>query len=54
MDIDDDDVDTEAYIMLNALIRIAKDLERVIVAIYMCAGLLGLIAFVLILRMLTR
>lgn len=42
--------DTEAYMMLNSLIRIAKDLERVLIALWVSAGLLGLIAFMIVLR----
>lgn len=40
----------QADMMVNTMIRIAKDLERVAVGIYACAGLLSLVAFVLILR----
>lgn len=38
------------YMMVNSLTRIAKDLERTLVGIFTCAGLLGLIAFVLLYR----
>lgn len=30
--------------MIDALLRIATDLERVLVAIYVCAGLIGIVA----------
>lgn len=46
----DKDIDTEAYLMLNAMIRIAKDLEKVLIGIYASTGILMLIAFILILR----
>lgn len=46
------DTDTEAYMMLNAMLRIAKDLEKALVGIYATAGLLGLIAFIMIYRLL--
>lgn len=44
------ETDSEAYMMLNAMIRIAKDLEKVLIALWMSAGLLGLIAFMIVLR----
>lgn len=44
------DTDSEAYMLLNSMIRIAKDLERVLIVLYASAGLLGLIAFIMILR----
>lgn len=44
------DADSEAYMMLNSMIRIAKDLEKVLVALWVSAGLLGLIAFMIVLR----
>lgn len=42
----------QADMMVNTMIRIAKDLERVIVGVFATAGLLGLIAFILIFRLL--
>lgn len=39
--------------MVNSMIRIAKDLERVIVGIFISAGFLGAIVFILILRWMT-
>lgn len=42
----------QADMMVNTMIRIAKDLERVIVGVFATAGLLGLISFILILRLL--
>lgn len=39
-----------ADMMVNTMVRIAKDLERVIVGIFASAGLLGLIAGILIVR----
>ena len=47
-------IDTEAMMFLNTMIRIAKDLEKLLVACYVCGGLLGVIAFVLVYRQLTR
>lgn len=46
------DTTTGEYMMVNSLTRIAKDLERALIALWMCAGLLGLIAFLLIYRLL--
>lgn len=43
----------QADMMVNTLIRIAKDLERVIVGIFASAGLLGAIVFILIVRWMT-
>jgi hypothetical protein len=40
----------QADMMVNSLIRIAKDLERAIIGIFATAGLLGGILFILILR----
>lgn len=42
----------EQNAMINALIRIARDLERALVGIYATAGLLALIAGLLIYRLL--
>lgn len=38
------------YQMVDTLIRIAKDLERVLRGIYLCGALLGFIAFILTMR----
>lgn len=43
----------QADVMVNSLIRIAKDLERVIIGIFACAGLLALLCFLLLYRILT-
>jgi hypothetical protein len=40
----------QADMMVNTLIRIAKDLERAIIGIFATAGIMGAILFVLILR----
>lgn len=45
------DTDSEAYMLLNSMIRIAKDLERLLIATYACGGLLGLIAFMMLVRL---
>lgn len=44
----------QADMMVNTLIRIAKDLERVMIGIFASAGLLGVIAFILILRFIAK
>lgn len=43
----------QADMMVNSMIRIAKDLERVIIGIFISAGFLGAIVFILILRWMT-
>lgn len=43
----------QADMMVNSMIRIAKDLERVILGIFVSAGFLGAIFFILILRWIT-
>jgi hypothetical protein len=43
--------DAREFMMINSLTRIAKDLERVIVGIFASVGLLGLIAGLLLLRL---
>lgn len=40
----------QADMMVNTMIRIARDLERVIIGIFASAGLLAVIAFILIIR----
>lgn len=37
--------------MIEVMTRIAKDLERAIVGICVCSGLLGFIAFILVVRL---
>lgn len=41
----------QADMMVNSLIRIAKDLEKAIIGIYATAGLLGFIAGMMLLRL---
>lgn len=38
------------YMMVNSLTHIAKDLDRLLIGIFVCAGLLACIAFMLFLR----
>jgi hypothetical protein len=42
----------QADMMVNSMIRIARDLERVLIGIWACAGLLGLMTFLILLRLL--
>lgn len=44
----------QADMMVNTMIRIAQDLEKVMIGIFASAGLLGVIAFILILRFITK
>lgn len=39
------------FMMVNSLTRIARDLERILLSLLACAGLLGIIAFVVTLRL---
>lgn len=43
----------EQNAMINSLIRIAKDLERSLIGVYATAGLLALIAGLMVYRLLT-
>lgn len=43
----------QADMMVNTMIRIAKDLEKVTLGIYASAGLLGAIVFILLVRWMT-
>lgn len=45
------DTNSEAYMMLNSMIRIAKDLEKALIGIFATAGLLGLIAVLMLYRL---
>lgn len=40
-------------LLTNAVIRVAKDLERVLMGIMACAGFLGVIVFILLVRWMT-